>query len=54
MSIVISKKMSVEEIKRALEHLPSGKVFRSAKHFGALKLREDPLEFQKRIRNEWE
>ena len=53
MSIIISKKMTIEEIDQMLAQLPSGKVFKSAKHCGVLKLNEDPLDFQKRIRDEW-
>jgi len=53
MSIVITRKMSIEEVKEMLAALPHGKVFHAARHCGVLKLREDPLQFQKRIRNEW-
>ncbi|MBV6441370.1 MAG: hypothetical protein EPGJADBJ_03054 [Saprospiraceae bacterium] len=53
MSITISPKMTPEEIKKALERLPSGKRLQAKKYSGAIKLREDPLKYQKRIRDEW-
>lgn len=53
MSITISKSMSAEEIKKALGGLPAGKLLKAAKYCGVLKLREDPLVYQKRVRDEW-
>lgn len=53
MSIVLSNKMTAEEIGLLLAQLPAGKTFKSAKHCGVLKLTEDPLAFQKRLRDEW-
>ncbi len=54
MSVTISKNMNLAEVLALLEKLPSGKVFRAAKHCGVLKLTEEPLAYQKRIRDEWE
>ena len=53
MSITISPKMTPEEIKKALERLPAGKRLKAKDHSGAIKLREDPLQYQKRMRDEW-
>lgn len=53
MSITISPKMTPEEIKKALERLPAGKRLQAKKHSGVIKLREDPLQYQKRVRDEW-
>ncbi|MFN8300938.1 MAG: hypothetical protein U0U46_00500 [Saprospiraceae bacterium] len=53
MSITISRNMSAEEIRKALERLPAGKLLRASKHCGVLTLREDPLLYQKRVRDEW-
>jgi len=44
--------MTIEEARNALAKLPSGKILNATKHCGILKLREDPLEFQKRMRSE--
>lgn len=53
MSITISRQMSAEEIKKALDRLPAGKLLKAAKYSGTLKLKEDPLHYQKRMRDEW-
>jgi len=54
MSITINKQMTVEEARNILASLPSGKLLNASKHCGILKLREDPLAFQKRLRSEWD
>lgn len=54
MSIIITPQMSIEELKKALAKLPAGKVLHAMRHCGVLKLREDPLVFQKRMRDEWQ
>ena len=54
MSVTISRYMSAEEIKKILERLPAGKLLPAVKHSGVIKLREDPLQYQKRIRDEWD
>lgn len=53
MSITITPKMSLEEIKKRLESLPSGKRMDAKKHCGGIQLRVDPLTLQKQTRNEW-
>lgn len=54
MSVTISKQMTVEEARKILAQLPSGRLLNAFKYCGVLKLREDPIEFQKRIRSEWD
>ncbi len=54
MSITISKRMTVEEARNMLASLPAGKLLNAIKYCGVLKLREDPLVFQKRMRSEWD
>jgi hypothetical protein len=54
MSIIITRQMSIEDLKKALAQLPAGKVFHAIRHCGVIKLREDPLAFQKRVRDEWQ
>lgn len=53
MSITITKSMSADEIKKALSNLPAGKVLKAAKYCGILQLKEEPLSYQKRVRDEW-
>jgi len=50
MSITISKRMSAEEIQKALGGLPSGKRLGASKYCSVLKLKEDPLTYQRSIR----
>jgi hypothetical protein len=54
MSIVITKQMTAEEVRKILATLPASKAFKAAAHCGVLTLREDPLQFQKRLRDEWQ
>ena len=53
MSITISKSMSAEEIKKALGGLPAGKRLKAARYCGVLQLREEPITYQQRVRDEW-
>lgn len=53
MSIILSRDMSIEEIKKIFTQLPSGKKLSAEKYLGIIKLQEDPLEYQKRMRDEW-
>ena len=53
MSVTLSREMSIEDIKKILRQLPSGKKLNATKHLGVIRLREDPLLFQKRMRDEW-
>ncbi len=49
----IGKKMSKEEVSRALKKLRRRKLLNAKKFCGAIKWNEDGLKFQKRLRNEW-
>lgn len=53
MVTVIKKGASKKSIQKSLRKLKKSKGFNPAKHSGVLKLDEDPLEIQKRLRNEW-
>ena len=55
MAIVINKSSDFQEIdKLLLNFKPTRKVFRSEKFLGKVKWGEDALEYQKRVRNEWD
>ena len=49
MYVTISRHMSAEDIKKILERLPAGKLLSAVKHSGVLKLREEPLQYQKKV-----
>ncbi len=53
MSVILSREMSIEEIKKVFKNFPSGKKLDAQKYLGVLTLREDPLTYQKRMRDEW-
>lgn len=54
MTLVIDKKLSLKEIKTALERIVKAKKTTGLKkHFGLSKNEIDALDFQKKIRNEW-
>jgi hypothetical protein len=42
------------ELDKALQNINSGKSLDAKKYSGIIKLEEDPIEIQKRLRNEWE
>ena len=60
MVVTIKSSSSPEEIEQALKKLKKGNAKTAKKHFdafkycGVIKLKEDPLAIQKRLRNEWE
>ncbi|MFT7035361.1 MAG: hypothetical protein ACJA2S_003884 [Cyclobacteriaceae bacterium] len=56
MVTVIKKGDSKANIRKALQKIEEKDVkgFDAKKYCGILKLKEDPLEIQKRMRNEWE
>lgn len=54
MVTVIKKGADKEEIEKALSNMKGKKKFDAYKYCGAIKLNEDPLEIQKRMRDEWE
>ena len=54
MVTVIKKGSNKKEIEEALSKLRSTKKFDAYKYCGTVKLNEDPLEIQKKMRDEWE
>jgi hypothetical protein len=54
--IKLKRDASEEELKKIQEQVAreTKKGFDAYKYCGVIKLTEDPLEFQKRIRDEWE
>ena len=54
MVTIIKKGANNKEIEKALSNLKSSKKFDAFKHCGKIKLKEDPLDIQKRLRNEWD
>jgi hypothetical protein len=53
MTTEIKKIRSVKTLKEALDKVKPVKRFDANKHLGKVKWGEDPLEYQKRIRDEW-
>jgi hypothetical protein len=45
--------MSREELRKALERLPKPKRFDASRHSGCIALHEDPLAYQRKLRDEW-
>lgn len=57
MSLIIHKKDSVQAIRKAIEKASSKKNKKTVdidQYFGKVKFGMDGLEFQKKVRNEWE
>ena len=54
MVTVIKKGINKEEFDKKLSSLKSNKGFDSYKFCGIIKLKEDPVVIQKRMRDEWE
>ena len=54
MVTVIKKGSDKKEIEEALSKLESKKKFDAYKYCGTVKLKQDPLVIQKRMRDEWE
>ncbi len=54
MVTVIKKGSERKVIEKALSKIKSKKKFDAYKYCGKVKLKEDPLIIQKRMRNEWE
>jgi len=57
MVVIIKKsdsKRTIERKIKSVKPLKPGKVFDSYKHLGKLKIKEDPNEIQKKLRDEWE
>ena len=54
MEITVNGKTNIQEIDNMLLNLKPQKLFRSKMFLGKIKWGEDGLEYQKRIRNEWD
>jgi hypothetical protein len=57
MVLVLKKgasKKEMEEINKKLSRMPSRKKLDARKYCGVIKLKDDPLVIQKRLRDEWE
>lgn len=54
MVTVIKKGAIKEEIEKAFSNLANTKKFNAYKYCGTIKLTEDPLTIQKKMRDEWE
>ncbi len=57
MVLVLNKgatKKEMELLDKKLSHVPSRKKLDAKKYCGVIKLKEDPLEIQKKLRDEWE
>ena len=57
MLLVLKKGASRQEMKlleKKVEQLPAGKRMKARKYSGTIRLAEDPLTIQKKLRDEWE
>ena len=54
MVITIKKDTNIQEVNRMLSDLQTRKIFKSEKFLGKIKWEEDALQYQKRMRNEWD
>jgi len=54
MIIIVKKSSSKEEIEKLLASMKTTKWLDSSKYSGKIKLSEDPVSIQKRLRDEWE
>jgi len=54
MVVVLEKRYDKKKIDKLIEDLKPVKVFDAKKFAGKIKWEEDPSEFQKQIRNEWD
>jgi len=54
MVITLTDDMTKEEFQKKLAEMKPTKIFDSTKYCGKVKYDEEPLEFQKRMRNEWD
>ncbi|MDR2653351.1 MAG: hypothetical protein LBC68_13780 [Prevotellaceae bacterium] len=54
MIVVIEKKYDKKKINQLIKELKPSKIFDPKKFAGKIQWGEDPLSFQKRIRNEWD
>jgi hypothetical protein len=53
MVTIVKEGASASVIKKILSRLKKNYGFSSKKHSGVIKLKEDPMEIQKKMRDEW-
>jgi len=54
MLVILEKTYNKKEISEKIKNLKPAKIFDPLKFAGKIIWEEEPLEFQKRIRNEWD
>ncbi len=57
MVVIIKKtdsKRTIERKIKSVKPIKSNKIFDAYKHLGKLKIKEDPSEIQKKLRDEWQ
>ena len=54
MVLIIKRGTRKQKVNETLSRLKGAKRLDAFKYCGILKLKEDPMEIQKRLRNEWE
>jgi len=54
MVTIIKKGSDKKEVEKALSKIKRKKKFDAYKYCGTISLKEDPLEIQKKMRDEWE
>jgi hypothetical protein len=57
MTLILKKgasKKDIQQINKKLSEISSGKKLNTKKHSGVIKLKEDALSIQKKLRDEWE
>jgi len=53
MFVVVEKEFDKRKINKQIRDIKPSKMFISEKFAGKIKWNEEPLEYQKRLRNEW-
>ena len=53
MLLVVEKKFDKIKINKQIQNIKPSKIFASKNFAGKIKWNEEPLEYQKRLRNEW-
>jgi len=54
MVVIVERKYNKKKINQQIRDLKPSKIFDPKKFAGKIKWDEDPLDYQKRIRNEWD
>jgi hypothetical protein len=54
MMVVVEKKYDRKKVDELIEKFKPAKVFDAKKFAGTINWKEDPVEYQKRVRNEWD